>query len=104
MTGDASIVMVQGEIRNYSLDAPNERIIVSTTCDGVQVEPNDSSCTVNESLLVDIPEPVSCTSSSRRITCRSDGVATFHGTNRASWTLTFALRRRGHCTLENANG
>jgi hypothetical protein len=91
MTGFAYLVMVQGEISNFSLDGPNERIVVSTSCDGVQVKSDYSSCTVNESLTVDRPEPVSCTSSSRRITCRSDGVASFHGTNRASWTLTFAL-------------
>lgn len=91
MTGDASIVRVQGEIRNYSIKSRNERIIVSTRCDGVQVESAASFCAVIDSLTVDTPEPVSCTSSSRRITCRSGGVASFHGTNRASWTLPFAL-------------
>jgi hypothetical protein len=91
MTGDAYLVMVQGEISNYSLDGPNERIIVSTSCDGVQVHSEFSSCIVNESLAVDIPDPVSCTSSSRRIACRSGGAASFHGTNGASWTLTFVL-------------
>jgi hypothetical protein len=93
MTGDDASLEVQGETSNFSLDGINERIIVSTSCDGVQVpeESDTSSCMANDSLMVVIPEPVSCTSLSERITCGSSGVASFHDTNRASWTLTFVL-------------